>query len=220
MVPRANSSVAGADGGPRAAQSQRDDLDLVHAAAAGDPAAMAAIWARYARLVRSVLRATLGRDGELDDLTQDVFLKLFRTVTQLRDGAALPAVLTRMAVRQAGMTLRWRRVRALVMLTPSTQLPDVAVVPPDPDVRRGLAVLYRLLDRVKPRHRMAFVLRDVLGMEMPEVAAALELSDTAARRALTEGRKRVLRLARHEPHLVPFLAKGSHPENEDGGRDD
>ena len=83
----------------------------------------------------------------------------------------------------------------MVMLTPSTQLPDVAVVPPDPDVRRGLAVLYRLLDRVKPRHRMAFVLRDVLGMEMPEVAAALELSDTAARRALTEGRKRVLRLA-------------------------
>lgn len=204
---RASSIVAGPEGATRA---ERDDLDLVHAAAAGDGAAMAMIWSRHARLVRSVLRATLGRDGELDDLTQDVFLKLFRTVRQIRDGAALPAILTRMAVRQAGMTLRWRRVRALVTLTPWTQLPDVAVVPPDVDVRRGLAVLYRLLDRVKPRHRMAFVLRDVLGMEMTDVAAALELSDTAARRALTEGRKRVLRLARHEPHLVPFLAKGAH----------
>jgi len=205
-VQRANSRVEGQGDD----EMPRDDFDLVHAAALGDAAAMAAIWSRYARLVRSVLRATLGRDGELDDLTQEVFLKLFRTVTQLRDGTALPAVLTRMAVRQAGMTLRWRRVRALVTLTPSMQLPDVAVAPPDPDVRRGLAVLYRLLDRVKPRHRMAFVLRDVLGMELAEIAAALELSETAARRALTEGRKRVLRLARHEPHLIPFLAKGAH----------
>jgi RNA polymerase sigma-70 factor (ECF subfamily) len=208
-------------GSERAAETPRDDLDLVHAAAAGDATAMAAIWSRHARLVRSVLRATLGRDGELDDLTQDVFLKLFRTVKQIRDGAALPAILTRMAVRQAGMTLRWRRVRALVTLTPSMQLPDVAVGPPDLDVRRGLAVLYRLLDRVKPRHRMAFVLRDVLGMELTDVAAALELSDTAARRALTEGRRRVLRLARHEPHLIPFLSKGPHPVTEgQGGLED
>src|SRR3954469_8640026 len=122
---------------------------------------MAAIWSRSARLVRSVLRATLGRDGELDDLTQDVFLRLFRTVPQIRDGAALPAILSPMAVRgggmarrwgggraRAGMALRWRRVRALVTLTPSTQLPDVAAAPPDLDVRRALAVLYRLLDRV------------------------------------------------------------------------
>jgi RNA polymerase sigma-70 factor, ECF subfamily len=136
-------------------------------------------------------------------------------VAQIRDGAALPAILTRMAVRRAGMALRSRRVRALVTLTPSAQLPEVAVVPPDLDVRRALAVLYRLLDRVKPRQRMAFVLRDILGMDLAEVAAALELSDTAARRALTEGRKRVLRLARHEPHLGPFLAAGSR--HSDGG---
>jgi RNA polymerase sigma-70 factor, ECF subfamily len=210
---QAHSRVAGDDG---AAVAPRDDVELVHAAAAGDRAAMAAIWSRYARLVRSVLRATLGRDGELDDLTQDVFLRLFRTVAQIRDGAALPAILTRMAVRRAGMALRWRRVRALVTLTPSERLPDVAAVAPDLDVRRALAVLYRLLDRVKPRQRMAFVLRDVLGMDLAEVGAALELSDTAARRALTEGRKRVLRLARHEPHLGPFLATGSARVKEEG----
>jgi RNA polymerase sigma-70 factor (ECF subfamily) len=209
---QAHSRVAGADDG---AVAPRGDVELVHAAAVGDRAAMAAIWSRYARLVRSVLRAALGRDGELDDLTQDVFLRLFRTVAQIRDGAALPAILTRMAVRRAGMALRSRRVRALVTLTPSAQLPEVAVVPPDLDVRRALAVLYRLLDRVKPRQRMAFVLRDILGMDLAEVAAALELSDTAARRALTEGRKRVLRLARHEPHLGPFLAAGSR--HSDGG---
>jgi RNA polymerase sigma-70 factor (ECF subfamily) len=210
---QAHSRVAGPLGDSAAVP--RDDVELVHAAAAGDRAAMAAIWSRYARLVRSVLRATLGRDGELDDLTQDVFLRLFRTVAQIRDGAALPAILTRMAVRRAGMALRWRRVRALVTLTPSERLPDVAAVAPDLDVRRALAVLYRLLDRVKPRQRMAFVLRDVLGMDLAEVAAALELSDTAARRALTEGRKRVLRLARHEPHLGPYLA--TEPRNSDGG---
>ena len=202
-------------GAPADASAQFDDAQLVVAAASGDRPAIAAIWDRYGGLVRGVLRATLGPDDELDDMAQEIFLGLFRTVGQIRDGAALPAILSRMAVRRAGMVLRWRRVRSLVTSTPADDLPDVAVRQPDLDVRRGFAVLYALLDRVKPRHRMAFVLRDVLAMDLPEVANTMSLSESAARRAVTEGRKRVLRLAQREPRLQPFLARGWEDDGDD-----
>lgn len=181
------------------------DAELVLEAAGGDRQAIAEIWLRYRSLVRSVLLATLGFDQDIDDLVQEVFLGLFKAVTQVRDGAALPAILSRIAVRRAGMTLRKRRIRAITVLLPWAQLPEVEVPPPDFDDRLALAALYRLLDRVPHRPRFAFLLHHVLGLDLARVASALGVSLSTAKRAIVEGRKQLLELARDEPRLQRFL---------------
>ena len=66
-----------------------DDGELVRAAAAGHPGAAKVIWDRYSRLVRSLLRRSMGPEGEVEDLLQEVFLRFFERAGTLRDTGAL-----------------------------------------------------------------------------------------------------------------------------------
>src|SRR4051794_25499185 len=95
----------------------RSDAELVGAGAAGEPDAAALIWDRYASLVRGVLFRSLGPAGEIDDLTQDVFLRFFRQVKTLRDPSVLRSFLIGITLRVAGSELRRRRVRRWLRLT-------------------------------------------------------------------------------------------------------
>jgi RNA polymerase sigma-70 factor (ECF subfamily) len=183
------------------------DAALVLRAANGDADAIAEIWSRHHRLVKSVLLSTLGADQDIDDLVQEVFLELIRAVKQMRDGSALPALLARIAVRRAGMVLRKRRVRSVILQLPWTDVPEVAVLPPDFDDRLALNALYRLMNRIKTRHRMAVLLHCVQGMEIAQVADALKISVSGAKRDLSAGRKRLERLAGREPRLLRFLTR-------------
>ena len=182
------------------------DAELVSRAARGDGGALATIWLRHHVLVRSVLLSTLGPDQEIDDLVQEVFLELLRAVKLVRDGMALPAILSRIAVRRAGMALRRRRVRAVVVSLPWMDVPEVAVAPVDIDGRLALATLYRLLDGVKARDRIAFLLHFVQGLDAAAVAESLEVSLSTAKRAIAGGRDKLVRLARRHPRLQRFLS--------------
>ncbi|HEX3696535.1 MAG TPA: sigma-70 family RNA polymerase sigma factor [Polyangia bacterium] len=194
------------DGRTPAVDPVEGDARLVIRAAAGDGQAITVIWSRYHLLVRSVLLSTLGADQEIDDLVQEVFMELLRAVKLVRDGTALPAILSRIAVRRAGMALRRRRVRSVILSLPWIDMPDVPVAPADMDSRLALVALYRLLNKIKPRHRLAFLLFSVQGLDVAEVAGALEISLSAAKRAVSAGRKKVLRMAEREPLLKQFLS--------------
>jgi RNA polymerase sigma-70 factor (ECF subfamily) len=183
------------------------DAELVARAAQGDASALANIWSRHHMLVKSVLLSTLGPDQEIDDLVQEVFLELLRAVKLVRDGMALPAILSRIAVRRAGMALRRRKVRSVIISLPWQEVPEVAVAPADVDSRIALAALYQLLDKIKTRHRLAFLLHFVQGLDVADVATALNVSLSTAKRAVTGGRETLIRLARRQPKLRQFLSE-------------
>jgi RNA polymerase sigma-70 factor (ECF subfamily) len=183
------------------------DAELVARAAQGDASALANIWSRHHILVKSVLLSTLGPDQEIDDLVQEVFLELLRAVKLVRDGMALPAILSRIAVRRAGMALRRRKVRSVIVSLPWQEIPEVAVAPADVDSRMALATLYQLLDKIKTRHRLAFLLHFVQGLDMTDVATALNVSLSTAKRSVTAGRETLIRLARRQPRLRQFLSE-------------
>lgn len=206
MYRRAAAHLEVADA-PRGSDAPRaSDAELVARAALGDSRAIAAIWTRHHALARSVLLSTLGPDQDIEDLVQETFLELFRAVKLVRDGVALPAILSRIAVRRAGMTLRRRRIRSVVLLLPWTDLPEIAVAPPDLDDRFALMTLYRLLDRIKTRHRVALLLHFVQGMDIATVASVMSVSLSSAKRAIAAGRKRLTQLASREPRLSRFVS--------------
>jgi hypothetical protein len=96
-----------------------DDTQLVQAAAAGHPGAARVIWDRYARLVRSLLRRSMGPEGEVEDLLQEVFLRFFERAGTLRDMGALRSFVVGITLRVARDALRKRRVRRILSLTDS-----------------------------------------------------------------------------------------------------
>ncbi|HEV8549318.1 MAG TPA: sigma factor-like helix-turn-helix DNA-binding protein, partial [Polyangiaceae bacterium] len=101
--------------------------------------------------------------------------------------------------------IRRRRVRRWVGLSPTAELPDIRAVESNPEAREALARFYRILDGVRTRDRLAFVLRYVDGMEVAEVARALETSVPTARRCFTRAYRRVRLLASRDPFLAEYL---------------
>lgn len=183
------------------------DAELVRAAAAGDSEAVGVVWQRYAPLVRGVLRGALGPDHAIEDLLQEVFVGFLRGAKNIHEGAALRGYLVGVAVRLAALELRRRKIRRWVMLTPTGMLPERGAPPADAEGRAALDALYRVLDGVSARRRLAFVLRHVEGLEILDVAATLGISESTARRELERARTYVHKRGEREPALKPYLAR-------------
>jgi RNA polymerase sigma-70 factor (ECF subfamily) len=181
------------------------DAKLVREAATGDTAALGLVWDRYSKLVRSVIHGVLGPDGAIDDLVQDVFLAFLRGAARIEDGGALRGYLVGVAVRLGALEIRKRKVRRWVGLSPTGNLPDVPVEPVDSEAREALRALYRVLDRLGSRKRLAFSLRHVQGLELRDIAAAMGISEATVYRELRRAEQQVVALARREPTLSRYV---------------
>ena len=95
------------------------------------------------------------------------------------------------------------------MLTPTGILPERTELPADSEGRAALHALYRVLDGVSSRRRLAFVLRHVQGLEILDVAATLGVSESTARRELERARSYVLKRGEREPALKPYLERAA-----------
>jgi RNA polymerase sigma-70 factor (ECF subfamily) len=188
-------------------QDRYGDAQLVVDVAGGDPDALGIVWDRYSGLVRNVLFGALGPDSAAEDLLQEVFLAFHRGARQIREGASLRGYLIGIAVRLAALELRKRKIRRWVGLSTTGDVPDVPVPPADVEGRESLRALHRVLARLSDRARLAFVLRHVQGMDLLEVAKALRISESTARRELSRARQRLAVLARTEPALTQYLER-------------
>jgi RNA polymerase sigma-70 factor (ECF subfamily) len=186
-----------------------DDPALVAALIAGDPRAPGVLWRRFAPMVFRMLRRTLGRPDEVEDLAQEVFLRLFRNLTRIREPQALKAFIITITVLAARCELRrsWSRRKLLSPLT-ETAPAEPETLTSRTDARASLLRFYRILDRLKPRDRTAFVLRFVDGMELADVAAALGVSLATAKRRLAHSRARVLLWVERDPLLSDYRLAG------------
>lgn len=182
-----------------------DDAALVRALTEGSAAAAATMWDRYATLVRGILRRSIGPDAEVDDAVQEVFLRFFKQVSNLRDPGALRPFVIGIALHVAGTELRRRRVRRWLRLTDDGTLPDRAAPSDDDDARAALRRLYAMLDRLDDGSRLLFVLRHVEGMELTELAAALGTSLATIKRRLAKVTDRVLAMIDRDPDLAGYV---------------
>jgi RNA polymerase sigma-70 factor (ECF subfamily) len=169
--------------------------------------ATAEAWRRYAPLVNGILRRGLGPHTDVDDATQEVFLRLFRRIGTLRDATALRAFIVSVTVRVMKWQLRRRFIRRWVRLSSSGELPEVATPQLDVEGREALRRAYALLDRLKPLDRTIFVLRQTEQLSLPEIAQAVELSVSTVKRRLGRIGPRVRRLIEADPLLAVYLSQ-------------
>ena len=185
--------------------SDLDDAGLACAAMEGHAGAPAAVWQRFAGLVTGLLRRALGPGADVEDQVQETFVQFFRDVKKLREPAALRSFLIGVATRVARSELRRRRLRRWLLLTDSGALPDETAAGADAEAREAVRRLYTLLDRLDDRSRVLFVLRYVEGLELTEVAAALEMSLATIKRSLVKVSARVHAMAASDPLLAAYL---------------
>ena len=145
---------------------------------------LADLFRRYAPYVATIGFRLLGRDDELDDLVQEVFMEAHRGLHQLRNADAVKGWLGRIAVRRATRRLRRRRLRvffSLEALPPGESLIDEGATPED---KANVASTYRLLERLPVRQRVVWVLKHVEGETLDSIAALCHCSKTTVQRRL------------------------------------
>lgn len=165
-----------AEGQPIEEESVFDDAALVELLRSGDPRAPARFFDTYGRYVERLLVRVLGPDPDIEDLLHDVFAEALGSIDRLRDPARLKGWLTRMTVFIARGTLRRRRRQGWLSFLPEEELPQNASASTPPEARDLLIRVFKVLQRLRPNHRIAFSLRYIEGMTLPEAADASGVS--------------------------------------------
>jgi RNA polymerase sigma-70 factor (ECF subfamily) len=190
---------------------QADDSALVSALGAGDPRAPRVVWQRFVGLVYLILRRALGQTRDVrdvDDLAHAVFTDLFRQVVTLREPSTLPTVVITITSLIAQRELRRRWFRRWLKLLPAHDAGQSRRgATPDPEARQALGRFYEILNKLPARDRTAFVLRSLVGLELGEVAAVLDLSLAATQRHLAHARARVVHHLEQDPAFVDYLSE-------------
>lgn len=189
-----------------------DDAELVTAFCKGEDSAARAIWMRHAPMVFRVVERTLGPGADAEDLTQDVFLRAFAKLRGLRDRGALRSFIYSIALRTLKWELRRRRVRRILRLSPTGQLPEVPVRATDSEARQILTRFYLLLDQLGSSERTAFVLRHMEGLKLEEVAAQMGVSLATVKRLVCRASTSVSTLVEADHDLSNYFREqvGSH----------
>jgi len=170
------------------------DARLVEALRAGEPDAATRLFDHHGKYIERLLYRMLGPDEELEDALHDVFAKALTTHSQLRDPSALRAWLSRIAAGTARDLIRRRMRRRWLVFRDPHDVPEVA----DHSTQEASDLLkraYRAINRMKADERIAFTLRRIEGMTLPEVAAACGVSLATAKRRIRKANEHFQRLA-------------------------
>jgi RNA polymerase sigma-70 factor (ECF subfamily) len=184
-----------------------EDVLLARALIAGRPDAALSAWRRFNPLVQRTLRRMLGPGGDLQDLTQEVFLRFFGKVRELQKLESLRPFVMAIAIRRAQEEIKRRRVRRWFapVLGDAMMRPNTTEM--DPEAREAIIHLYQAIDRLNVTDRTIYVLRYIEGLEQAEIGEAMSLSVSTIRRRLERLTKRVNSLMSSDPVLADYLAR-------------
>lgn len=186
--------------------SPPEDLDLVARCVAGDRAAQRRLFARERARIHRTLYRIVGNSAYLDDLIQDAFVEVFRSLARFRGESALSTWIERCTVRVA--YAHFRRKSRVPRLEP---VHDVAAAAPSAELRvmqrEAARRLYALLDRLEPAQRIAFTLHKLEGKPLQEVATLMEASLVATKVRVWRARQVIERRAKHDPLLNEFVGQ-------------
>lgn len=180
------------------------DAELVRAALEGNRDSFEKIVARFQSFVFNIAYHYLGRREEVEDLAQEVFLRVFQTLERYDTSRPLKHWIGKIAVNRCLDELRKRKIRRLHLVSdlsdedrkgvdqlleassssrPLTELEE----------KQCLKLLEISMNSLPQKDRMAFVLRELEGQGYSELASMLGISEVAARIRVSRARKRLQR---------------------------
>ena len=166
------------------------DVELARLAALGNISAFEILYERYHRRTYSLCLRMTSSQTESEDLTQEVFIQLFRKVGSFRGESAFSTWLHRLTVNQVLMHFRRRSVKN-EKTSEDGEIPEQIV--PGTENQSKMPVLDRIalkraIEQLPPGYKSAFVLHDVEGYEHEEVSKILGISVGTSKSQLHKAR--------------------------------
>jgi len=183
---------------------QSEEAALIEELQAGSEEAFAWLIARYHQPIFSLLARTVQDSNEAADLTQEVFVKIFRGVGSFRGGSSLRTWIYRIALREASNSRRWwmRHKQQEVAIDQEVGecdygapvlLRDSLVDPSESPFeammhQENRAIVEGALSQVPEPFRTTMILRDVEGFLYEEVAEMQGVNLGTVKSRLVRGR--------------------------------
>ena len=187
------------------------DAELARALRAGDSWAVDETWNRFAPQIHNMATRALGVATEADDIVQEVFRRVFSKAISLREPEKLRSFIRGFAILLIKSELRRRKARSWLSFHEPEALVDMASTTLDFESRQLLRRFYTLMDRLRPRERLVFALRNFEHMTVEEIAESTQLSTSTVKRSLTHATSKLSLWSDTDPDIAELLdAKGQN----------
>jgi RNA polymerase sigma-70 factor (ECF subfamily) len=196
-----------------------DDERLIGRAAADDKAAFRELYNRHRADVARLVYRMLGGRGDLEDVIQEVFVQVHRSLKDFRGQSKFSTWLHRVTVNVVLMHRRAARSRPVFADEPLGEaLAPGDEVRPDEDAERRERVraFGRLLDRLADKKRIVFVLHELEGITPSEIAKIVSAPVLTVRTRLFYARREIEAMLGDEPSLASLQRRFSKAAG-DGG---
>lgn len=193
----------------RAVSTSASRADAVERARAGDVTAFRELYAQHHRQVARQLAFLVPR-ADLEDVLQDVFIEVYKSIRRFEGKSAFTTWLYRLTVHVA---MKARRKQTRSRLDVVEDLPERADEGPTPDdvslSAERQARVEALLEKLSPKKRAVLVLHDLQGVEAQRIAELLDTNILTVRTRLFYARRELEALAKDDPALADFFGGAS-----------
>lgn len=187
--------------------SGTDEDEFVRRCVAGEKSAQRALFERERLRLHRLLFRMVGSNLHVDDLLQEAFLEIFRSLPTFRGESSLRTWMDRCTTRVAFAYFRQKSRRPAM-----ESVQEVPSLVPGAEERAALREaarhLYAELDRLEPRQRLAFTLYAIENMPIKEIAEVTESSAGATKLRVWRARRAIEKRAKKDPLLAEFLSAG------------
>lgn len=171
----------------------------IHELQNGNEAAFRRLVEEYQHLVYNTVLSIVQNEADAEELTQDVFVQAHRSIDGFKGDAKLSTWLYRIAASKALDHLRRKKAKkrlawlyrepidsAAAAELPVFHHPGVAL-----EQKEQAALLFRLMQQLPDKQRVAFTLNQTEGLSAQEIAPVLGISTGAAESLLFRARNRL-----------------------------
>ena len=183
----------------------QDEADLIARAGAGDRAAFRVLYTRHRDAVSRLVFRMIGSTRDQDDVVQEVFFQVYRSLKDFRGQSKFTTWLHRVTVNVVLMHRRAARSRPTYAEEPNADItPDDEVVAPDVDADRRARVraFSRIVERLAEKKRVVFVLHELEGVSPAEIAQIVGAPVLTVRTRLFYARREIEAMLADEPVLA------------------
>jgi RNA polymerase sigma-70 factor, ECF subfamily len=183
-------------------EPQRDDFKLVEAFRKGDEKAFEEIVRRYQRQVANIIYLTLGNREEVDDLSQEVFVRVFRSLGRFEFDSSLYSWIYRIAVNLCIDEIRKKKIRKLIPLEFLTEkklesekrTKETSTSSDELLQKEKKEIIRGALEELSPLHRTVILLREYQDLSYGEIAKTLRISPQAVKSRIFRAREELREL--------------------------
>jgi RNA polymerase sigma-70 factor (ECF subfamily) len=183
------------------------EFELIEKAQKGDAAAFNQIVSAYRRRILGTISRVIGRPEDVEDVSQEVFVRLYFSLEQLRTPEVFEPWLYRLTVNACYDYLRKSRRKPEFRMSDLSEqqvmMADAAagsrLQDDEADKRRTKDTVNELLAAVSEEDRILLTLKEVEGLSLKELEKIYHVNENALKVRLFRARQRVLK--KHEDVL-------------------